>query len=106
VVAAGSFLAESSPFDSVAAAQRHLTGSRRVEVSYDSTAGRVGWSVGPPMLDAGTFYSVIVISDSSLAGRWTDGSYLVTEVQRGEVTTLEHMQGFFCARRRDPAPRG
>jgi hypothetical protein len=52
------------------------------------------------MLDAGTFYTITELSDTLLAGRWTDGSYLLTEMSRGNVQTLEHLQGYFCARRR------
>lgn len=99
VVAAGAPLRSSAGFDAIAAAQRRLAGRDRVEATYDSSTNRITLSFGPPMLDAGTFYAVTEVSDTLFAGRWTDGSYIVTEVQRGSVTTLEHMQGFFCARR-------
>ena len=37
------------------------------------------------MLDAGTFYTITELSDTLLAGRWTDGSYLLTEMSQGNV---------------------
>jgi hypothetical protein len=102
VVAAGAPIRSSTAFDSAAAARRHLTDRERVEATYDSSTNHLTLSFGPPVLDAGTFYAVAEVSDTLLAGRWTDGSYVVTEVQRGDVTTLEHHQGFFCAHRLGP----
>jgi len=77
----------------------------RVAARYDRKTNHVTFYFGPPMLDAGTFYALTEVSDSTIAGRWIDGSYLMSSVRRGDVTTLEHPQGFFCGRkaRRDLA---
>ncbi len=99
VVAAGAPVKPGTTFDSSAAAQGRLREPDRVEARYDSTTNHMILSFGPPILDAGTFYNVTQVADSSFAGRWTDGSYIVSEVKRGNAKTLEHRQGYFCARR-------
>ena len=66
---------------------------------YDSARGHLTIGPGALVLDAGVDYAVTRLSDTSMTGRWTDGSYTVTEVQRGDLTTWEHGHGFFCGRR-------
>jgi hypothetical protein len=98
-VAAGAPLRRSVTFDSVAASQRRSTDPERIDVRYDSTTNHLTLWPGAVILDAGTFYAVTEVSDTLLAGRWTDGSYVIAEVSRAGIKTLEHQQGFFCARR-------
>lgn len=74
VVAAGAPLRAHATFDSSASAQRRSTDPARIEAHYDSSTKHLTLSFGPPMLDAGTFYTVTELSDTLLAGRWTDGS--------------------------------
>lgn len=97
VVAVGAPLGQ-APFDSVGIT-RNRRASDRVVARFDHTTNHVTLDFGPPMLDAGVFYAVTQVSDTTLAGRWTDGSYVGFFTQRGNVTTVEHQQGFFCARR-------
>ena len=97
IVAVGAPLG-ASPFDS-AAVTKAKQQPNRVAARYDRKTNHVTLDFGPPMLDAGTFYEMTEVSDSTIAGRWVDGSYLLFSVRRGDVTTLEHPQGFFCGRR-------
>jgi len=101
-VAVGRSRRRDVPFDS--AAISHATSDpARIVARYDSVSGYLTLAFGPPMLDAGVFYAVTRLSDTTMTGRWTDGSYLLSEVRRGNVTTWEHEQGFFCGRRVFPS---
>jgi hypothetical protein len=93
-----------STFDSVSVT-RATNGSDRIVARYDRNTDHVTLHFNPGLLDGGTFYALTEVSDSTIAGRWIDGSYLLFSVRRGDVTTLEHPQGFFCGRkvRRDLA---
>jgi hypothetical protein len=70
-----------------------------MDVSFESEQNRVVLSVGPPVLDAGEFYTVTQFSDTAFAGWWESGGYFVLAVTRGKATTLEKPAGYFCARR-------
>ena len=97
VVAVGAPLGR-APFDS-ATVTKATQQSDRVKARYDNKTNHVTFDFGPPIMDAGTFYALTEVSDSTIAGRWVDGSYVLFFVRRGDVTTLEHSQGFFCGRR-------
>ena len=102
VVAAGAPVRQDALFDTVAASERRLKDAGAIDARYDSTTNHLTFSPEQLVLDAGTFYAVTEVSDTFLAGRWTDGSYISAEVQRGGAMTFEHRSGFFCARRRGP----
>ena len=89
-VAGGAPLRKAAAFDSAAFAQRRSTDSERVEAHYDSTGNHLTLSFGPPIMDAGAFYTVTDASDTTLKGRWTRRRYMVLEVRRGNETILEH----------------
>jgi hypothetical protein len=99
VVAAGIWLRGNVAFDSARLAARTSKDTGRVDARYDPLHQTLGFTGAELMLDAGSFYAVTQASDTALTGRWLDGSYLVFEVRRGDVTTGEHPQGFFCARK-------
>ena len=102
VVAVGAHLIGNTPFDS-AVVSRATDDPMRIVARYDSVSGSLNFALGPPIFDAGTFYTVTRLSDTAMTGRWTDGSYALAQVRRGNVTTWEHVQGFFCARRTIPS---
>lgn len=97
-VAVGRSLRSDAPFDS-AAISHTMSDPARIVARYDSTNGYLTLAFGPPMNDAGVFYAVTRLSDTTMRGRWTGGSYILAQVRRGNVTTWEHEQGFFCGRR-------
>ena len=99
VVAAGAPLGGPAAFDGLAAAARRSTDPDRVEAQYDSSGNSLTLRFGPPMFDAGTFYTVTEVSDTLMVGRWTDGSSMAFEVVRGGTNVLEHPEGYFCGRR-------
>jgi len=99
VVAAGARVRRDVPFDSVARAQRRSRDPEQVEAHYEPATKQVTFWFGPLIFDAGTFYELDELTDSTFAGRWTDGSYAMLAVRRSGVTVFEHRQGYFCARR-------
>ncbi|HEX4683648.1 MAG TPA: hypothetical protein VH277_13105 [Gemmatimonadaceae bacterium] len=98
VIAGGAPVRPSIAFDSVAFANRRSSDGALVEARYDVHDNHLSLS-GPPVMDAGTFYNVAEVSDSTMRGRWTDGSYIDAIIPRGNTVALEHQQGYFCARR-------
>jgi hypothetical protein len=99
VVATGMWLRDNVAFDSARLATRTSTDAGRVDARYSPVHQTLGLAPGESVLDAGSFYAVTQASDTALTGRWVDGSYLLFEVRRAGVTTTEHPQGFFCARK-------
>lgn len=98
IAAVGSRIERGKAFDSTFISHS-ARAPERIVAHYDSMTSHLTLVFGPPVLDAGISYTVTELSDTTMTGRWADGSYIVIAVRRGEVTTLEHPQGFFCGRR-------
>lgn len=97
--ATGAPLDGSTSFDSTKAARGLLHGSDAVTAFFNRYTNRLQLRFGETDAGAGTLYDVTHLTDSTLTGRWSDGSFGLTEVRRGDVRTQEHLQGFFCAKR-------
>jgi hypothetical protein len=74
-------------------------GYKHATVLYNRDRNTVTVSFGPMVLDGGTFYMLMDLSDSTFAGRWVSGGLVVTPVNRGGVPVLEQEGGYFCAHR-------
>lgn len=49
--------------------------------------------------EGGTVYQVSEIDSLGFRGRWEEGGIGLSFVKRGDLTTLERLRGFYCARR-------
>jgi hypothetical protein len=100
VPAAGVMGAPGTPFDSAAARRRELRGPNAAEVIFTPREGSLVLRTNPGVTDAGTFLFVSEVTDSALAGRWSDGGIAMLMFERDGVAVGEQMTGYFCAWRR------
>jgi len=99
IPAAGAIVRAGQAFDSVAAARRLSDDTTLTTVHFSETDNKLTLHFGPPTIDAGSFYGITEVTDSTFMGRWAYGGLRLFDVNRGGVVTGEQPQGFFCARR-------
>ena len=89
-------------FDSVRAARRLLPSAQRIDVTYSEARGSLMLDADPDITDGGTLYYVARVTDSTLAGLWSDGGagYIMQAVTVQGADLEESLKGYFCAWRR------
>lgn len=73
--------------------------SETFEMRVQPATGSLRWYSLSGGNEGGASYDVDEIDSTGFHGPWEDGGIGIAFVQRGEVSTLERMRGFYCARR-------
>lgn len=73
--------------------------NERFEIWLRPSSGLLRWFSLSGGSEGGAVYQVSGIDTLGFRGRWEEGGIGISFVKRGDLTTLERMRGYYCARR-------